>query len=101
MSVIINKQKEDNMKDKLVKGLIRDDRVRVYLCKTTDLCEQAKINHDLWPTSMAALGRVLSVTAILGSMLKSKDEKVLNGVSNYSKIKKNIFVSGVTRIKYV
>ena len=100
MSVIINKQKEDNMKDKLVKGLIRDDRVRVYLCKTTDLCEQAKINHDLWPTSMAALGRVLSVTAILGSMLKSKDEKVtvlINGNGPIGTIMADGYMDGHVR----
>lgn len=64
------------MTDKLVKGLIRNKKVRVYLCKTTDLCELAKVKHDLWPTSLAALGRVLSVTAILGGMLKNDDEKV-------------------------
>ncbi|MDD3924919.1 MAG: Hsp33 family molecular chaperone HslO [Erysipelotrichaceae bacterium] len=64
------------MTDKLVKGLIRNKKVRVYLCKTTDLCELARVKHDLWPTSLAALGRVLSVTAILGGMLKNDDEKV-------------------------
>ena len=88
------------MKDKLVKGLIRDNRVRVYLCKTTDLCERAKINHDLWPTSMAALGRVLSVTAILGSMLKSKDEKVtvlINGNGPIGSIMADGYMDGHVR----
>lgn len=64
------------MKDLLLKGLICDKRVRVYLCSTTDLCEVARFKHDLWPTSAAALGRVLAVGTILGGMIKNINEKV-------------------------
>ncbi|MEA5026806.1 MAG: Hsp33 family molecular chaperone HslO [Erysipelotrichaceae bacterium] len=64
------------MKDILIKGLTRDGRVRVFLSKTTDLCNEARIKHDLWPTSTAALGRVLSIVGIMAAMLKGNEEKL-------------------------
>lgn len=64
------------MKDTLVRAITPNQHVRILACTTTELVETARRQHDLWPTSAAALGRVLSVTAILGSMLKSEKEKV-------------------------
>ncbi|MBE6108617.1 MAG: Hsp33 family molecular chaperone HslO [Erysipelotrichaceae bacterium] len=64
------------MKDKLVRAITSNQHVRILACTTTELVEQARKQHDLWPTSAAALGRMMSVTAILGSMLKSEKEKV-------------------------
>lgn len=91
---------EEDMSDKLIKGLICDGRVRVYLCNTTKTCETAKQKHDLWPTSMAALGRVLSITAIMGSMLKGKDEKVtiqINGNGSIGTIMADGYQDGHVR----
>lgn len=64
------------MKDRLLKALAREDRVRIYICDTTNLVQEAKDRHDLWPTASAALGRVLSVGAMMGSNLKSDKEKI-------------------------
>lgn len=58
-----------------------DDKVRVYWINSTDLIEEARIKHDLWPTSCAALGRVMSVTAIMGSMLKKDDERIITHIN--------------------
>lgn len=63
------------MSDQLVKGLALNGNVRVFVAKTTRLVEQARKYHDTYPVASAALGRVLSVSAILGSTLKSDDEK--------------------------
>ena len=64
------------MNDKLVYAITPNQHVRILACTTTQLCEAARRQHDLWPTSAAALGRMMSVTAILGAMLKSEKEKV-------------------------
>ena len=70
------------MKDRLLKALAREGRVRIYICDTTRLVQEAKERHDLWPTASAALGRVMSVGCMMGSNLKSEKEKlniVING----------------------
>lgn len=64
------------MEDKLIKAMACDERVRIYICSSTQLVEEARKRHDLWPTSAAALGRTLSVGCIMGSMLKSDKEQI-------------------------
>ena len=54
----------------------RNRRVRILMAETTKLCEDARLTHDLYPTSNAAMGRVLSIAALMGAMLKRADEKV-------------------------
>lgn len=64
------------MKDYLVKALACEERVRIYICNSTALVEDARKRFDLWPTSAAALGRTLSVASLMGSMLKSDKEQL-------------------------
>ena len=64
------------MNDTLIHAISANGHIRVLTCTSTQLAEQARKQHDLWPTSAAALGRVLTITAILGSMLKTEKEKV-------------------------
>ncbi len=64
------------MKNRLIKALAREGRVRIYICDTTQLVQEAKNRHDLWPTASAALGRVLSVAVMMGANLKSQKEKL-------------------------
>lgn len=64
------------MKDYLVKALACEERVRIYICASTQLVEEAKNRFDLWPTSAAALGRTLSAASMMGSMLKSAQEQL-------------------------
>ena len=59
------------MKDYLVKALACEERVRIYICNSTALVENARKRFDLWPTSAAALGRTLSVASLMGSMLNA------------------------------
>ena len=64
------------MKDYLIKALACEERVRIYICSSTQLVEEAKNRFDLWPTSAAALGRTLTVGSMMGSMLKSSKEQL-------------------------
>lgn len=74
---IIGKQNEVViMKDRLLKALAREGRVRIYICDTTRMVQEAKERHNLWPTASAALGRTMSVGCMMGSNLKSEKEKI-------------------------
>ena len=64
------------MKDTLTRGMVLNNEVRVFCCRTTALVQDAVDRHNLWPTSAAALGRVLSVGCMMGSMLKDDQEKI-------------------------
>ena len=56
------------MKDYLVKAYAFDGTVRIYAANTTNLVSHAQKIHDLWPTSAAALGRLLTGAIIMGAM---------------------------------
>lgn len=64
------------MKDSLIKAVACHQKIRVLVCTTTNLCETARKQHDCWPTSTAALGRVLSMAAMMGSMEKDANRKI-------------------------
>lgn len=64
------------MKDSLIKAFACEKRVRIYICATTELVDEARRRHDLWPTASATLGRTLSVGSMMGSMLKSDKEQL-------------------------
>lgn len=62
------------MKDQLVKAMALDQKVRFYINRATDLVQEAKDRFELENGPADALGRVLCVASILGSMLKSEKE---------------------------
>ena len=64
------------MKDYLVKALACNEHVRIYICSSTHMAEEVRKRFDLWPTSAATLGRVLTVGSMMGSMLKSDKEQL-------------------------
>ena len=77
------------MENKILIGTALNDHVRFYLGDTTKLVDEARKIHDMWPTSLAALGRVMSVTACMGLMQKGEDETVtvnINGVGSIGTI---------------
>ena len=62
------------MKDYLVRGIVNSKNCRVMCCTTTQLVEIARQKHGLWPTASAALGRMMSVTLMMGAMNKNKEK---------------------------
>lgn len=62
------------MSDYLVRGLVDSKNCRVFACQTTDLVEVARQKHGLWPTASAALGRMMSVTLMMGAMNKNNEK---------------------------
>lgn len=62
------------MKDYLVRGTVKNRPIRVFACQTTTLVEKARTLHDLWPTSSAALGRMMSAVLMMAGMEKNNEK---------------------------
>lgn len=66
---------------KVLIGTALKGHVRFYVGDTTKLVEDARLIHDCYPTSLAALGRVMSVTACMGLMQKEEGESVTTTIN--------------------
>ena len=64
------------MQDKIIKGLAYDGRVSIVAIESTQLCEEARKIHSLSPVCTAAFGRLLTITALIGCQMKSKENKL-------------------------
>lgn len=62
------------MKDYLVKATVHDGLVRAYAIRSTDTIEEARRRHDTWATATAALGRAMTITTMMGAMLKDEQK---------------------------
>lgn len=59
--------------DYLVHGLAADSQVRAVGARTTQMVEEARWRHDLWPVATAALGRAMTGAALLASSMKNEE----------------------------
>ena len=64
------------MKNNVIIATALHEHARIYLFNSKEVVEKARQLHDLYPTSCAALGRTLSVTALMGIMQKEEGEVV-------------------------
>lgn len=71
------------MKDEIVIAEACGGQVRIHAAVTTELAEQARIHHHCMATSAAALGRTLTVTAVMASDLKKPDEKIVAVINGH------------------
>lgn len=58
-----------------MRGILGDGRARVFSLRTTELVNEAQRRHNTYPVATAALGRTLTISLVLGAMLKG-DESV-------------------------
>lgn len=61
------------MNDYLIKATAYDGMIRCYVSVTTKTVEEARKRQDTWPTASAALGRSITITTLMGAMLKGDD----------------------------
>lgn len=59
------------MKDYLIRGIDDTGNIRIFVATTTNLVEKARLAHNTSATATAALGRVLTGTCIMASMMKN------------------------------
>jgi len=62
--------------NKLVKGFAFDGQVRLIGVVSTDIVQKALDIHKLSPVGTAALGKLLTAGAIMGSMMKNDDDRL-------------------------
>ena len=81
------------MKDQIIKFLAHDGKISVTCASTTNLVEEARKLHDLSPVSTAVLGRVLTMTALMGCEMKNKTDKLTIQIKGNGPIGKIVAVS--------
>lgn len=64
------------MSDRLVKFLSHADFVKITCIESTEIVEKARTLHNLNPTPTAALGRTLTMGAMMGAEIKEDQGKV-------------------------
>jgi len=60
--------------DKLVRAIAANAQIRAFAVTTTDMVEYARKAHNTSPVVTAALGRLMTGAAMMGSMLKSEED---------------------------
>ncbi|MBQ8233582.1 MAG: Hsp33 family molecular chaperone HslO [Lachnospiraceae bacterium] len=62
------------MSDYIVRATAANAQIRAFACTTRDMVEKARQAHNTSPVVTAALGRLMSAGAMMGSMLKGEDD---------------------------
>ncbi len=63
-----------NMRDYIVRATAADAQIRAFAMTSRALVEEARRIHDLSPVITAGLGRLLTASAMMGSMLKGEKD---------------------------
>lgn len=64
------------MKDKITRFLAYNGKISIVCANTTNLVEEARKIHKLSPVATAAMGRLLTITAIMANEMKNKTDKL-------------------------
>ena len=66
------------MADYIVRATAANLSIRAFAAYTLDTVEEARKKHGLSPVACAALGRLLTGGAMMGSMLKNEEDQCRN-----------------------
>jgi molecular chaperone Hsp33 len=66
------------MQDYIIKATAFNYQVRAYAIRSTNTIEEVRRRHDLMPIAATAIGRAMSATVLLNSMLKGNDQITVN-----------------------
>ncbi|OEH56607.1 molecular chaperone Hsp33 [Oceanobacillus sp. E9] len=61
------------MNDYLIKATANNGKIRAYAVQSTNTVEEARRRQDTFATASAALGRTITITSMMGAMLKGDD----------------------------
>ncbi|MBP5294336.1 MAG: Hsp33 family molecular chaperone HslO [Lachnospiraceae bacterium] len=64
------------MDDYMIRGTAADGQIRFFAAYTRKTVEFARMSHVLSPIATAALGRLLTAGAMMGSMMKSEEDRL-------------------------
>ena len=60
------------MNDYIIRATAANDQIRAFAAVTTEMVETAREHHNTSPVATAALGRLLTAGAMMGSMMKGE-----------------------------
>lgn len=81
------------MKDQIIRFLAYNGKISVICAKTTNLVEKSRELHDLSPLATAVMGRVLTITALIGCEMKNKKDTMTVQIKGNGPIGKIVAVS--------
>ena len=64
------------MADTILRGVSNDGTIRIFAAETTELVGRAQQIHHSYPIATAALGRLLTAAAMMGTMLKGERDTI-------------------------
>ena len=62
------------MNDYIIRAVAANDQIRAFAAVTTEMVENARERHNTSPVATAALGRLLTAGAMMGSMMKGEKD---------------------------
>ena len=62
------------MNDYIIRAIAANDQIRAFAAVTTEMVETAREHHNTSPVATAALGRLLTAGAMMGSMMKGEKD---------------------------
>ena len=74
--ILYCKLKGKKMNDYIIRGTAANDQVRFFAAYTKDVVETARQKHNTSPVATAALGRLLTAGAMMGSMCKNDSDVI-------------------------
>lgn len=81
------------MKDQIIRFLAYNGKISVICAKTTNLVEMSRELHDLSPLATAVIGRVLTITALIGCEMKSPKDRMTIQIKGNGPIGKIVAVA--------
>ena len=88
------------MKDQIIKFLAYDGKISVTCISTTNMVEEARKIHDLSPLATAVMGRILTITALIGADMKNDTDKLTIQIKGNGPVGKIVAVADNTpRVK--
>lgn len=78
--------------DKIIRCLAYNGKVNIRCINSTNMVEEARKIHDLSPTTTAVLGRVLTITSLMGKEMKEEKGTIT------TQIKGNGLIGNITAV---
>ncbi len=82
------------MQDYLIRAVTDDGFIRAFGCVSTGLVQTAHEFHNTTPVASAALGRLLTASALMGSMLKGEKDLITLQLNGNGPLGRVLAVSG-------